>query len=88
MTNLEIYEIIFDEINHIIQIDSVDVKDEFKGDKQSKEITIWRVNEDDAQGHNILESFSIPVNADKELVKKYANACLSVDLLEDRYLEL
>jgi hypothetical protein len=86
MTNLEIYEIIFDEINHIIQIDSVDVKDEFKGDKQSKDITIWRVDEDDAQGHNILASFSIPVNADKELVKKYANACLSVDLLEDRYL--
>jgi hypothetical protein len=86
MTNLEIYEIIFDEINHIIEIDSVDVMDKFKDDKQSKGITIWKVNEEDWQGLDILASFSIPINADKELVKKYANACLHVDLLEARYL--
>ena len=85
MTNKEMFKTIFDAIDPIVPIESIDFQDTFKGDKEVKNITIWSINEDDVMGHSILASFSIPINADEELVRKFANSCLEVDELESFY---
>jgi hypothetical protein len=63
-------------------LESVAIKDVFKNRKKEKHVTVW-LNTGEIPGE-ILEQFSIPVDADEETIKKFAYACIDIETLKDK----
>lgn len=79
MTNQEIVSIIKNVLSKYYKITNIEVTDTFNLEEQRKEVTIW--TESINVCGEILASFNIPKDFDKQTINNYAYACLDIDEL-------